>query len=76
MNNISLYMAAAAVLAERMKGYSSGGYLKEHHPGPHLKKVSKLGTPSNIPDKKYKGTPRNEMCPCGSNKKYKKCCGR
>lgn len=24
----------------------------------------------------YPGTGRNEKCPCGSGKKYKKCCGR
>ena len=24
---------------------------------------------------KYQGTPRNAPCPCGSGKKYKKCCG-
>lgn len=24
----------------------------------------------------YPGTPRNAPCPCGSGKKYKKCCGK
>ena len=24
----------------------------------------------------YPGTPRNAPCPCGSGKKYKRCCGR
>lgn len=24
---------------------------------------------------KYPGTPRNAPCPCGSGKKYKRCCG-
>ncbi len=28
------------------------------------------------PVKKYAGTGRNELCPCGSGKKYKVCCGR
>ena len=27
-------------------------------------------------EKKYPGTGRNERCPCGSGKKYKRCCGR
>jgi len=27
------------------------------------------------PKVKYPGTPRNAPCPCGSGKKYKKCCG-
>lgn len=26
--------------------------------------------------KKYQGTGRNQSCPCGSEKKYKRCCGR
>lgn len=26
--------------------------------------------------KKYPGTNRNDICPCGSGKKYKRCCGR
>ena len=28
------------------------------------------------PVMKYAGTGRNELCPCGSGKKYKVCCGR
>ncbi len=28
------------------------------------------------PAKKYAGTGRNECCPCGSGKKYKRCCGQ
>lgn len=29
-----------------------------------------------LPDKKEKKVGRNEPCPCGSGKKYKKCCGK
>jgi len=29
-----------------------------------------------VKPKPYAGTCRNDMCPCGSGKKYKKCCGR
>ena len=35
----------------------------------------KVRTASNIQSKKYK-VGRNDPCPCGSGKKYKKCCGR
>ena len=28
------------------------------------------------PVKKEKTTGRNDLCPCGSGKKYKNCCGR
>jgi preprotein translocase subunit SecA len=34
------------------------------------------GGPSAASDKKDKKTGRNDPCPCGSGKKYKKCCGR
>lgn len=33
-------------------------------------------SPAEVNEKKYPGTGRNEPCPCGSGKKYKKCCGR
>ena len=29
-----------------------------------------------VKEKPFKGTCRNDLCPCGSNKKYKNCCGR
>ncbi|HOW55268.1 MAG TPA: preprotein translocase subunit SecA [Syntrophorhabdaceae bacterium] len=32
--------------------------------------------PADSPDKKDKKVGRNDPCPCGSGKKYKKCCGR
>ena len=34
------------------------------------------GTVQNTPVKKGKKPGRNDPCPCGSGKKYKKCCGR
>ncbi len=34
------------------------------------------GAPSDSSDKKDKKVGRNDPCPCGSGKKYKKCCGR
>jgi len=32
--------------------------------------------PPRMPIKKQKKIGRNDPCPCGSGKKYKKCCGR
>lgn len=35
--------------------------------------------PANLPDQPFKAGPRpgrNDPCPCGSDRKYKKCCGR
>lgn len=40
------------------------------------KGVGTLPTPAvPPPPKEFAGTPRNALCPCGSNKKYKKCHG-
>lgn len=35
-----------------------------------------ISLPNMPAEKKYPKTGRNEPCPCGSGKKYKKCCGR
>lgn len=63
-------------LVEWINRYECGGYdLLDTCAAPD-------GTPSDaIPPaaprlvKKYAGTGRNEPCPCGSGRKYKKCCG-
>jgi len=34
---------------------------EDYHPEPYVRREPKIG--------------RNEPCPCGSGKKYKKCCG-
>lgn len=64
-------MVMAAIAAYDYRGYAdmSG----PSHPSPNLKK-STLKRYATVPDEKYKGTGRNEQCPCGSGKKYKKCC--
>jgi uncharacterized protein YchJ len=38
--------------------------------------VQKFGHQSVIPNKKVPSVGRNQPCPCGSGKKFKKCCGR
>ena len=48
----------------------------DSRPGPHLKgRGRQLRAYSEYVAPKYHGTPRNEPCPCGSLKKYKKCHG-
>jgi len=37
--------------------------------------TSKPGSVVSTPTKKYPGTGRNAPCPCGSGRKYKRCCG-
>ena len=36
--------------------------------------ISKLK--SNLTSQTHKKIGRNDLCPCGSGKKYKKCCGK
>jgi len=59
---------AAGVFEEIEKTYSApedgGGKAEEGGPLPRPK----------LPDKKKKQVGRNDPCPCGSGKKYKKCC--
>jgi hypothetical protein len=35
-----------------------------------------VNTGSLAPIDRFQGTPRNALCPCGSGKKYKRCCGQ
>ena len=41
-----------------------------------VRERSRPREPSLPREKKYPGTGRNELCPCQSGKKYKKCCGK
>jgi len=57
--------------------------VQRHHemfPEMRVKGATALSPASSAPrtktEKKYPGTGRNEPCPCGSGKKYKRCCGR
>ncbi len=45
----------------------------DENPVPLIEFLPNLNSPTVLKDKKVG---RNEPCPCGSGKKYKKCCGR
>jgi uncharacterized protein YecA (UPF0149 family) len=50
---------------------------REMFPGMHVRSTptsSTVGVVSS-PTKNYPGTGRNALCPCGSGRKYKRCCG-
>ena len=50
---------------------------REMFPGMHVRSAptsSTVGVVSS-PTKNYPGTGRNAPCPCGSGRKYKRCCG-
>jgi uncharacterized protein YecA (UPF0149 family) len=43
---------------------------------PNMSRTASETTLSSTLKDKYPGTGRNELCPCKSGKKYKRCCGR
>ncbi len=58
-----------------IKGHSPNDLLEIMKNG--IQKVHTLQKETNIEDKnKWGKTGRNDPCPCGSGKKYKKCCGK
>ena len=55
--------------------------IQRHHemfPGMHVRSTQTPNTVGVVssPTEKYPGTGRNAPCPCGSGRKYKRCCGR
>ncbi|GHV12178.1 UPF0225 protein [Fibrobacterales bacterium] len=68
-------------LVEFVAKYKSGGIVRDHHEvsefvrknGDWFLTEGKLIKPE--PVKKEISVGRNDPCPCGSGKKYKKCCG-
>lgn len=49
---------------------------RQHEMFPNMAPLDSQATAPRPPEKKYPGTGRNAPCPCGSGKKYKKCCGK
>ena len=49
------------------------GELRSGRPAANIMARSNLTSES--PHDPYAGVGRNDTCPCGSGKKYKKCCG-
>lgn len=53
--------------------------INRHHemfPGLSLADKEASLTPTRRKEEKYPGVGRNQPCPCGSGKKYKRCCGK
>lgn len=48
---------------------------RHHEMFPNLSRRASGVYSGNKVKEKYPGTGRNELCPCGSGKKYKRCCG-
>ena len=51
---------------------------REMFPGMHVRSTQTSSTVGVVSSstKNYPGTGRNAPCPCGSGRKYKRCCGR
>jgi hypothetical protein len=80
-SNIQTLSAALERIVELMnntrewflKGYTSNELFEEEKKALHP--LERNGTRTGIQTKE-KNVGRNDPCPCGSNKKYKKCCGK
>ena len=49
---------------------------RHHEMFPNMPRVGAEPATQPPQDKKFPGTGRNELCPCNSGKKYKRCCGK
>jgi preprotein translocase subunit SecA len=60
-------------------GESESAFAQERRERPQVRQQARGGRPSAAVKTVVRATPkvgRNQPCPCGSGKKYKKCCGR
>jgi len=75
MSNLKVFLAAAAMLSE-MPAYKDAQRAWNALEGNSGKKYHGDNTPAYAVKDMPKVPGRNELCACGSKKKYKKCCGR
>lgn len=68
---VKYYDFAGNEFTETYKGFEAQIWQHEIN---HLNGVSEKVVELSHPDPKDLNPPRNEPCPCGSGKKYKKCC--
>ena len=55
---------------------SMEAFLAHLHAQPSAASTLKLNLPEKQPARSAAAPGRNDVCPCGSGKKYKHCCGR
>jgi hypothetical protein len=75
MNQMNEYVQAVSMIANSTRIWENRGHTPDElfqMEKQHLKPLS--STPFSVIDGGKTG--RNEPCPCGSGKKYKKCCGK
>ncbi|QVY63436.1 SEC-C metal-binding domain-containing protein [Cytobacillus gottheilii] len=79
-DEVNAFMNPVMTLVNHTKQWHLKGYAPKEIRKPNTNPTAVLATPdsSNIIDIKsrQKKVGRNELCPCGSGKKYKKCCGK
>ncbi|RLL41172.1 hypothetical protein D8M04_18035 [Oceanobacillus piezotolerans] len=73
MEIIQALMSKIVDLMSHTRGWTLKGYTSAQLSGETNKQIQPM--PTSTTKKKVK-IGRNEPCPCGSGKKYKKCCGR
>ncbi|WP_080846298.1 SEC-C metal-binding domain-containing protein [Cytobacillus gottheilii] len=79
VDEVNDFMNPVTTLVNHTKQWHLKGYAPKEIRKPNTKPTAVLATPasSNMIDiKSRQKVGRNESCPCGSGKKYKKCCGK
>ncbi|KAB2335567.1 SEC-C metal-binding domain-containing protein [Bacillus mesophilum] len=79
VDEVNDFMFPVMALVNHTKQWYLKGYAPKEIRKPNTKPTAGLATPasSNIIEMKTRQkVGRNEPCPCGSEKKYKKCCGK
>lgn len=77
MKQINEYVQAIIMIANTTRTWENRGHTPDElfqMEGHHLKPLPTAPVPLNVIDSGKVG--RNDPCPCGSGKKYKKCCGK
>jgi preprotein translocase subunit SecA len=74
MEGDALNMFKSSTLADRAKNFQAPAKVMSEKNSSNTSQVNAVK--SKVKDESGKTVGRNDPCPCGSGKKYKKCCGR
>ncbi len=74
MEGNALNMFKSPSLAERAKNFQAPAKVMSEKNSSNTSQLNVVKT--KVKDESGKTVGRNDPCPCGSGKKYKKCCGK
>ena len=72
---LSIVPRAEAVQRVEVAKVTGAGFEGAQKPSKRIKIAAQKSAPSQAPIVKSAKVGRNDPCPCGSGKKFKKCCG-